>query len=164
MALYEAGEVDAAIPVLNQFILDYPSNDEAKIKLVEWLVDLDRMDDANALLQAISEEGQKLPEYKALIAKMEFANSPGAGGDTAELEAKVNANPDDLETRFEFANALIGTQQLEEALQQLLEIIKRDANFRDGEPKQTMIKVFELCGGSGGIVSTYRRQLNSLLN
>lgn len=163
-ALYEAGQADEAIPLLNQFIVDNPLNDEAKLKLIGWLVDLDRNDDAKALLETVSEDGQKSPEYKAINARMAFADDPAANVDLAALQEQVDKNPDDLESRFQLANAFIAQQQLENGLDQMLHIIRQDKAFRDGEPQQTMIKVFEICGGSGGIVSTYRRQLFSLLN
>ncbi|MEM7196446.1 MAG: thioredoxin [Pseudomonadota bacterium] len=163
-ALYAAGQIDAAIPVLNQYILDNPSNDNAKVRLISWLMEQKRTEDATALMEAVSEEGRKLPEYKAIVAQLDFADSSEARADIDALTTQVDSDPENLDARFELANALIAQQQLEAGMDQLLEIIGRDMSFRDGEPRETMIKVFELCGGSGGIVSIYRRKLFSLLN
>jgi putative thioredoxin len=51
-----------------------------------------------------------------------------------------------------------------EGMDQLLEIVQRDRKFRDDIGRKTMLDVFNLLGGSGELVSTYRRKLASLLN
>jgi putative thioredoxin len=48
-------------------------------------------------------------------------------------------------------------------MQQLLELIKRDREFKDGAPQKTLLMVFETLGGSGPLVSQYRSQLYKLL-
>ena len=55
-------------------------------------------------------------------------------------------------------------QQYTAALDQLLEIVRIDREFNDQIARQTMIKIFELLGGQGEIVSNYRRQLARTLH
>ena len=84
-------------------------------------------------------------------------------GDLDALRAAVESDPDDLESRLQLANQLVLANEFPEALDQLLEIIRKDRSFNDEAPRQTMIKIFELLGNQGEIVSSYRRQLGRLL-
>jgi putative thioredoxin len=54
-------------------------------------------------------------------------------------------------------------QAYEPALAQLLEIVRRDRKFGDDVGRKTMVEVFNLLGGQGDLVSTYRRLLSSAL-
>jgi putative thioredoxin len=49
-------------------------------------------------------------------------------------------------------------------MDQLLEIVQRDRGFQDGIGRKTLLDVFNLLGGQGELVTTYRRRLASLLN
>jgi putative thioredoxin len=164
IALHSSGEVEEAITSINQLIIQNPSDDQPKLIISGWLIDLGRLEDAVAMIDTISEKEKSSPEYKALAARIEFSKSNDDGPGTATLLEAIAKNENDLESRFQLANELVRENQLEEALVQLLEIIKRDRNFGDDAPRQTMIKIFELCGGQGEIVSRYRRALLSLLN
>ena len=76
----------------------------------------------------------------------------------------VAVDADDLDARFNLARQLVQQEQLSEALDQLIEILKRDRNFRKDEPRETILKIFDLAGGKGEMVSQYRRQLAQALN
>jgi putative thioredoxin len=164
IALHSSGDVEAALASINQLIIQNPSDDQPKLVIAGWLIDLDRLEEAGAMIETISENGQSSPEYKALAARMEFSGSSDHGPGMATLLEAIAKNENDLDARFQLANDLVRENRLEEALMQLLEIIKRDRNFGDDAPRKTMIKIFELCGGQGDIVSRYRRALLSLLN
>ena len=164
IALHSSGDVEGAIASINQLIIQNPGDDQPKLVIAGWLIDLGRLEEAGAMIDTISEKGKSGPEYKALAARMEFSGSTDDGPGTAALLEAIARNENDLESRFQLANDLVRENRLEEALIQLLEIIKRDRNFGDDAPRQTMIKIFELCGGQGDIVSRYRRALLSLLN
>jgi len=49
-------------------------------------------------------------------------------------------------------------------VEQLLEIIRRDRNFGNDEPRQTVLRIFAMAGGKGELVSKYRRELARALN
>jgi putative thioredoxin len=94
----------------------------------------------------------------------EFADQAAGAGDTEGLEARIAANADDLDARLALANRLVARQHYAPALDQLLEIVHRDRNFRGDIGRKTILSVFNLLGGQGDIVSRYRRLLASALN
>ncbi len=98
---------------------------------------------------------------RELKARLEFAGT--AASDSAALEARIDVDPGDLEARLALARAWVTQQAYEPALAQLLEIVRRDRKFGDDIGRKTMIEVFNLLGGQGDLVSTYRRLLSSAL-
>src|SRR2546426_11453489 len=78
---------------------------------------------------------------EALRAAVSFARS-GANDD--ELKAKLAANPDDHEARLKLAQLHAGARRYREAMDQLLEIVQRDKNWRDGEARRQLLTLFTL--------------------
>src|SRR6266513_2232297 len=86
---------------------------------------------------------------------------PGANED--ELKAKLAANPEDHEARLKLAQLYAGARRYREAMDQLLEIARRDKNWRDGEARRQLVTLFTLAAGEPDLVSEYRRKLATAL-
>jgi putative thioredoxin len=82
---------------------------------------------------------------------------------TDALEARVAAEPGDLEARFDLASALIARRNYAGALEHLLTIVQRDRTFRDDIGRKTMLSVFDLAAHQPEIVSQWRRKLSAAL-
>jgi putative thioredoxin len=80
------------------------------------------------------------------------------------LQARIAANPADLQARLDLANLLIARADYEPALEQLLEIASRDRGFGDDIGRKTILALFELMSDRPGQVASYRRRLASVLN
>ena len=164
VTLFDSDDLDGAITLLQQTIAQDPVNDRPKLKLLEWLLDAQRFDEARMVCDAVTAGGKDLAWYRSLKARLEFAQDSGEGPGTEELIGVVQQDAGNLEARFQLANHLIGLGRLPEALDQLIEIIRRDRTFRDDAPRQTVLKVFDLAGGRGPLVSQYRSLLSQALN
>ena len=160
---YDQGYKEEAMTALRQMIEQDPNNDKLKLKLMNWLAENGQLDEAETLSAAISAEGRESPEFKQFTARLSFSEASNGDGDLDALRAAIESDPDDLESRLQLANQLVLANEFPEALDQLLEIIRKDRSFNDEAPRQTMIKIFELLGNQGEIVSSYRRQLGRLL-
>jgi len=99
-----------------------------------------------------------------LKAQVRLAEMKAEGDSEATLAAAVAANQNDLEARLKLANVLIAANRPAEGMDQLLEIVRRDRSFRDDIGRKTLLDVFNLLGGQGELVATYRRKLAALLN
>ena len=172
---YAQGYVDQAIEALRQLIAQEspqpgerahpdPKNDQLKTVLMNYLAEQNQTDEAMSVAQTISDDGKSTPEYKQFQARLSFSETSDKDVDLGQLEANIEANPKDLESRLALANQLVLQQQYPAALDQLLEIVRIDREFNDQIARQTMIKIFELLGGQGEIVSNYRRQLARTLH
>ena len=89
-----------------------------------------------------------------------------SGGDTAEIDGlrqKVAANEKDHASRLELAIALFGADQREDAVDELLEIIRRDRQWNDEAARKQLLKFFEAMGPTDPLTVDSRRQLSSIL-
>ena len=76
---------------------------------------------------------------------------------------RVAGKPDDLQARLELADHYIGQKAWAPALEQLLEIVRRDRAFGDDVGRRTMLEGFEKAAAQPQLVSEWRRRLSSVL-
>ena len=84
-------------------------------------------------------------------------------GEASALEQRVNADPSDLQARFEFAEALAAEGDLDGAADQLLKICERDLEWNDQAARKQLLKIFEAAGPMSDVAKNGRRRLSSLL-
>ncbi len=157
------GETDATRRLLLQAIELDPRHEAARLDLVELMIDARDVAEAQRLLDEIAQRARDVARVEALTARLQLvANSSGA--DRATLEAKVAADPDDLEARFALANALALGQDYGPAMGHLLEIVRRDRRFRDDIARKTLINLFNVVGSGDDRVRKFRAELAAALN
>lgn len=79
------------------------------------------------------------------------------------LLERIAANASDLEARYQLSAIHVLAGHYEQALEQLLEIMRRDRSFRNDAAREGMVAVFEMLGGQGSLVSRYRNLMSSAL-
>ncbi|WP_179401511.1 thioredoxin [Burkholderia guangdongensis] len=143
-----------------------PGYDDARLDLIELLLAQNAVDaarDEAARLSPQTTQGDD-PRYQAIVARFEALDATTDLPPTDALEASVAADPADLQARFDLAQALIARRNYDGALEQLLEIVKRDRAFGDDLGRKTMISVFELASYQPELVAAWRRKLSMALN
>ncbi|RFP90721.1 co-chaperone YbbN [Rhodobacteraceae bacterium 63075] len=118
---------------------------------------------AEATLNGAPAEITETPELEAARAQLELARQAESAGPVAELEAAVNANPDDHQARYDYANALNASGNTEEAVNQLLELFRRDRDWNDGAAKAQLLTIFEALPPQDPIALSGRRRLGSMI-
>jgi putative thioredoxin len=157
-----ADRTDDALALLERAAALEPQNYGVRLDRADLLLALGRLDEARALLDALNPLTRDDPRAAHLIAQATFAG--GSQSDTAALEARVSANPADLAARLDLATAAVQAGRYEAAMEQLLEIVRRDRSFRNDAARKTMLQVFNLLGNEGELVSRYRRLMAAALN
>ncbi|HTI17765.1 MAG TPA: thioredoxin [Trinickia sp.] len=166
LAAIEEGQRDTAFNHLKAALALDPGFDDARLDLIELLLDEERIDEARNeadLLSPKVTEGMDA-RYSELKTRLDALDTAADLPPTDALEARIAANPGDLEARLDFANLLIARRAYEGALEQLLEIVKRDRTFRDDIGRTTMLAVFDQAAHRPEIVSAWRRKLSAALN
>lgn len=161
-ALAATGDWNGALQILIQATQENPNDEGARLDAVEALLELERKEEAEQLLGLeYSAEADRAQSLKARLALA--ANAV----DTAPLQAKVEANPDDHAARLELAKALAGNGQYEAAMEAALEVVRRDRFFDSGAGRRVLLEFFEALGGNehyDDLVRKYRRALSATLN
>jgi putative thioredoxin len=140
-----------------------PSQMEAALKNAEDLLAAGNLDDAERQLAVIKSDPSIAARIEAVRQGIAYARAGDQGPAEAELRAKLEANPADHETRLALAGVYAGQRRYQEAMDELLEILKRAKNWREGEARKQLISLFTLASSQPALVAEYRRKLASAM-
>ncbi len=139
-----------------------PDKAELKLDLALALLATGASAEAEALLDALPANLATDERAVRARARLGFAAALKGAPTPEVLEAAVAANPDDLRARH-----LLGVHRLvagrsEAALEQFMEMLRRDRGYEDGLPKKTLIDAFRVIEDEA-LVGQYRRRMSALL-
>ncbi|WP_374630781.1 thioredoxin [Ferrovibrio sp.] len=132
--------------------------------LARAMVGLGELEEAEHILSQVPAAPVEAPEVAAARSALQLARQAGAAaGQLAPLEAAVAANPADHQARYDYAIALVGDNRQEEAMDHLLQIVKRDRKWNDEAARKQLLQMFEAMGPMDPLVVDARRKLASIL-
>ncbi|KRD99955.1 thioredoxin [Bosea sp. Root381] len=162
-AAAEAGDAAGASELYAGVLQLEPDNVAAIAGLARLHLDVGDVEGATGILTMVPEAKVADPAIVAVKAAIELAAQAAALGDTAELEAKVVANPKDHQARFDLALALNARERREEAVDHLIAIIKADRTWNDDGARKQLLQLFEAWGPMDEHTIAGRRKLSALL-
>ncbi|SFS89751.1 thioredoxin [Sulfitobacter marinus] len=131
--------------------------------MVRAYIALDKLDEAEAHLNGAPIEISKSAELEAAHAQLELARQAAGTGPVAELQAAVDANPDDLQARFDLATALYAHGETQGAVDHLLALFGKDREWNDGAAKTQLFTIFDALKANDPIALNGRRKLSSMI-
>jgi putative thioredoxin len=159
-AALEAEDFAQAAGIYQQVMGHENDNIDAIAGLCRALIGLGQIEDVTQLLDALNEDISKDDRIQGVRAQLELLEA--GGGDTAELEAKVAANGNDLEARFELAQAYAAGNKRDEAVDQLIAIIAVKRDWNEDAARQELLKFFEAFGPTDPATVEGRKKLSSV--
>ncbi|MEM1381102.1 MAG: thioredoxin [Pseudomonadota bacterium] len=120
-------------------------------------------DAARATLSQIPEDKRDHSALGQVNAQLDLAGDPALSGELASLQAAHQAQPDEPEAAFAFAEGLVAGGQTEQAMDVLLGMIAKDAEWNEGAARAKLLTIFEALGAADPLVKKGRRRLSSLL-
>lgn len=162
-AMLAEGEADDAAQTFAAILGEDDQNAPAYGGLVRSHIALGDLDQAEATLNGAPVEIADSPELEAAHAQLQLARQAENAGPVAELRAAVDAAPDDLQARFDLAQALHANDQAAEAVDELLEIFRKDQDWNEGAAKAQMFTIFDALKPNDPIVLNGRRKLSSII-
>ncbi len=162
--LWQEGQKEEVIDLLREALVDQPDSSELKVMLADKLLQLGRDVEARPLLQSLPEDERNRQPASGLLARLQFADLATGAPDRATLEARLAQNPADSAARRQLAARCVLAGDYEAALQQFMDILRRDPQFENGAGRQGLIAMFEMLGNEDPLVITYRRRMFSLLH
>ena len=156
-AAADAAETFAAI------LQQEPEHAAAYAGLVRAHVAAGQLDRAEALLDRAPEKVASTPELEAARAQIDLARQAETAGPVPELRARVAADPDDHQARFDLAQALHAQGEVEVAVAELLELFRRDREWNEGAAKAQLFTIFDALKPQDPIALAGRRKLSSMI-
>lgn len=160
--LAEGAAVDAA-ETFAAILGEEPENAAAYGGLVRSYLALGELDRAQAFADAAPAKIAKAKEIEAARAQIELARQAANAGPETDLRRMVEANPNDHQARFDLALALHAAGKVDEAVDELLDIFRRDREWNGGAAKTQLFTIFEALKPQDPIVLKGRRRLSSMI-
>ena len=157
-----AGNTDAAIALLNEAREADPENPRIAMVLAGAQAAAGDVNAAEATLDSLPVSEQGNPEVTMLRGHLFFAGQVAGTPAAVELESRLAADPDDTEALYQLALRKVIDQDYDNAVELLLDLMRKDRSFGEDAGRQTLLKIFELLGNDPR-VSQYRRRMASLL-
>jgi putative thioredoxin len=161
--MLEAGAATDAAEVYAAVLQENPEELRAVGELARAQIALGNLEQARAMLDAVPAIKAHETPIAAARAALDLATDAQDAGDTAEFEAKLAANPDDHQARFDLALALMAKRDNAGAVDALLELFRRDREWNEGAARAQLVKLFESLGPKDPLVASGRRRLSSMM-
>ncbi|MCZ4352227.1 co-chaperone YbbN [Roseovarius aestuarii] len=161
--MLDEGAASDAAQTFAAILEEDPANAAAYGGMARAYIALNELDQAEAILNGAPAEISTTPPIEAAHAQLALARQAADAGPLADLTAAVEASPDDLQARFDLALALQANGQSGEAVDQLLEIFRRDREWNDDAAKQQLFTIFEALKPNDPVALHGRRKLSSMI-
>ncbi|MEQ8368844.1 MAG: co-chaperone YbbN [Roseicyclus sp.] len=162
-AMLAEGAAQDAAEVFAGVLGEDPNNAAAMSGLARVSLALGDIDKAEGILNTAPDAIAKAPELEAVRAQIALARQAADAGPLADLKAAVEANPDDHQARFDYAQALHAAGDVEDAVDQLLDLFRRDREWNDGAAKTQLFTIFDALKPQDPIALNGRRKLSSMI-
>ncbi|MBO6866115.1 MAG: thioredoxin [Pseudomonadota bacterium] len=161
--MLEQGAATDAVQVFQAVLGEDPNNAAAYGGMVRAYLAVGEVEQAEAILNGAPAEISQSPELEAAYAQLALAKQAENAGPVAELMAQVEAEPDNLQARFDLAQAQNANGQTEEAVETLLELFRKDREWNNGAAKEQLFTIFDALKPNDPIVLNGRRKLSSMI-
>ncbi len=163
-AAWRQGDQRKALGFLREAQALEPDNVQVKLALAELLLLSGDTDKAGDLLHALPLEVRLEQPASGLLARLEFSEQAKGAPETARLEKALQAHPEDCALRRQLAACKTIEGDYEAALEQFLEIMRRNPKFDDEAGRKGLLAVFNILGNDDPRVAAYRRRMFALLH
>jgi len=161
--MLEQGAPEDAAQTFQAILAEDPLNVAAHAGFVRALIALGDLDQAEAALNGVDASISRAPELEAAHAQLQLARQAADAGPVDELRARVEADPEDHGSRFDLAQALYANGRTEEAVDELLDLFRRDREWNDGAARAQLFTIFDALPPKDPVALKGRRRLSSII-
>jgi putative thioredoxin len=159
-----AGDMARAANIFTQVLQHEPGNVDAIAGLARSAIARKDYAKARQLLDRVPAEAANHAEIAAARAALELAEAGAkAQGALGELRQRLERDPADHQARLDLASALFASGQREQAIDQVLDLVKRDREWNEQAARKQLLKFFEAMGPTDPLTVAARRRLSSIL-
>jgi len=157
------GAVTDAAQTFAAILGEDPTSAAAHAGMVRCYIALGELDQAEAFLNGADATMSHAPELEAAHAQLQLARQAVNAGPVDELRAALDANADDHQARLDLATALHAKGDTQGAVDELLELFRRDREWNDAAAKTQLFTLFDALPAKDPVVLAGRRKLSSMI-
>ncbi|MGL4325510.1 MAG: thioredoxin [Beijerinckiaceae bacterium] len=159
----EAGDAASAAELYGAILAHEPDNAVAIAGMAKLQFDMGALDQAKRILDTVPPAKANDPAIASVRAAIEIAEQANALGDVADLMKAVDADPKNYQARLDLAVALNARDKREEAIDQLIAIIRADRKWNEEAARRQLLQFFEAWGPMDEMSILGRRKLSGVL-
>src|SRR5258706_1404130 len=157
------GQVEIAEQYVKNAIALDPANDGARLDMVAIHLEHGEVELARRQFDTLSAAAEQQSAFESVTARL-IATERAAMLPPAEMLAqRISDSPGDLQARLDLAELQIAQREFRPAMDQLLEVVRRDRRFGDDVGRRKLLVVFDMAAAEPDLVSEYRSKLSSVL-
>ncbi|MDI1283459.1 MAG: thioredoxin [Reyranella sp.] len=156
-------DMETAAQIFSEILGVEPENVTALAGLARYHMNAGDLEQATTLLSQVPAKEQNHAEVVAVKAAIDLAEKAKEAGPVDDLKAKAAADPKDFQSRLDLALAYWAGDQKQEAIDELLAMIKADRAWNEGAARAQLLKFFEALGFSDPLSVDGRKRLSTIL-
>jgi putative thioredoxin len=157
------GDFQLASQIYNEVLEVAPDNLAALAGLARCYAHEGQAEQARAILAKVPVKDKGNADIVAIQAQLDLAEASKAAGPIGELKAKADKDPKDFQARLDLAMAYWAGDRKQEAIDELLAMIKLDRNWNEAAARQQLLKFFEALGFTDPLAIDGRKRLSTIL-
>ncbi len=118
---------------------------------------------AEGLLNSAPESIAGSKEISAVVAAIELAAQAASAGPVNDLRQRLRVDENDHQARLDLAVAMFAGDDIDGAIDELLELFRRDREWQDGAAREQLFKIFDSQKPNHPAVLRGRRRLSSMI-
>ena len=160
---FAAGDVNMAAQAYAHVLQDEPGHPKAVAGLARCYLKTGDVERAKNTLQLVRPDGATDEAIRAVEAELKLREQAADTGDLDTFKNKLAADPNDHQAHYDLALALDAKGDREGAMNELLDIVKRDRKWNDDAARKHLVTLFEALGPADPLTLAARRKLSSIL-
>ena len=160
---FAAGDVATAAQAYGHVLQDEPGHPRAVAGLARCYLKTGDVERARKTLGLVRPDGAGDEAILAVDAELKLREQAQNVGESADLLAKLELNPNDHQARFDLALALDAKGDRDGAIGELLDVVRRDRKWNDEAARKHLVTLFEAMGPTDPRTIDARRRLSSIL-
>lgn len=162
-AYMRAGDLAKAGRYFQKILENDPTHAAARLELARVALLQDDLETARREAGAVEAGTPDYDEAQKILHRVEFLAECQGFGDLTEFQRRVQADETDLDARYRLALCLAAGEEYPRALEELITVLKKNKNYKEGAAKNAMLKIFTLVGPRSPLANEYREKLSWIL-
>lgn len=160
---FEAGDLQSAAEIFAAILQADGQHPDALAGLAKCYLKSGDVERAKQTIALVPPDKVNTSSVASVNAMLELSEKAPPAAETGHLESRLAANPADHEARLELAVAVAAAGDKERAVDELIELFRRDRNWNDEAARKQLVQFFDAWGPKDPHTIDGRRKLSSLM-